>query len=157
MNVKDVVDFLDLVKNPEKYEALANELQARQDALDARIAAVGLIGDIEGLKQKAEKLVSVANKKAEKIEADANDAFEKRQAAYDDLFAKLKEQELAVAKKAQDADSKLAIVNELVSATANKQSSITQRERAVSLLESQVADLKAEYEEKVAKLRSVMA
>ena len=41
MNIQDIVDFIDLVKNPEKYERILQNLVDERARLDAAIATVG--------------------------------------------------------------------------------------------------------------------
>ena len=156
MNVQAITEFLDLVKNPDKYATYLKELQEKQDYLDQRIAAVGTISELDGLKQKAEKLVNVANKKAEKIEQEAQVAFEKRQAVYDDMFAKLRERELEVSTLVQKAESQLLVSSDTLQQALLRNKDLDKKEKQLQADKEKYDALLAEYEEKVAKLRSVM-
>lgn len=156
MNFNDISAFLDLVKNPDKYSKYLDELLAQQQTLQKQIEAVGVISEINGLKQKAEKLVSIAEKKAAKIEEESVAAAAKRQDVYDDLFAKLRDSQNQVNEQSRAANTSLETAKQLMD-TYNKQQKDFEKKLAQYETDSaKLSELIAEYEDKVAKLRSVM-
>ena len=50
MNIQDVADFIDLVKNPAKFERHLKQLVDEQDRLKAVIETVGKVEEIESIK-----------------------------------------------------------------------------------------------------------
>jgi cell fate regulator YaaT (PSP1 superfamily) len=156
MNFQDLTEFMDLVKNPTKYDKYLNELKDARDQLTTAAELVGKASDIEKLQKKAVKAVEVAEAKAAEIEATATRDSQQRQAAYDTLFEEhRKVVELFNAEK-QIAENKQAVVAEL-------EKSLNERERALrknlQAYELAAADLTAktqEVEDKLAKLRAAM-
>lgn len=156
MNFQDLTEFMDLVKNPTKYDKYLNELKDARDQLTAAAELVGKASDIEKLQKKAVKAVEVAEAKAAEIEAAATRDSQQRQAAYDKMFEEhRKVVELFNADK-QVVDNKQAAVAEL-------EKSLNERERALrknlQAYELAAADLTAktqEVEDKLAKLRAAM-
>lgn len=60
MNYQDLSDFLDLVKDPKKATALLDSLKKQQENIDASIATIGKVNEIDALKSKAEKALTKA-------------------------------------------------------------------------------------------------
>ena len=50
MNIQDIADFIDLVKNPDKYDKLLKDLVDEQERLTAVIKTVGDVAEIESIK-----------------------------------------------------------------------------------------------------------
>lgn len=157
MNFNDISAFLDLVKDPVKYEAQLQTLKEEQDRLTAIVADVTKVNSVAGYVQAAEKALNIAKAKAEKIVTDAEKEIEKRQAVYDKMMAD-------ATKKQQAADTSLGLVNEKLATSQAALSEVKAREVGLAKAEAAITSrtetlntLIAEYEEKVAKLRSVMA
>ena len=55
MNIQDIVDFIDLVKNPEKYERILKNLVDERARLDAAIATVGKASELDKLRKRTRK------------------------------------------------------------------------------------------------------
>lgn len=64
MNFQDISEFLDLIKNPAKYEKYLTELKDAKDQLQAAAELVGKANEIEKLQIKTTKLVEKAEAKA---------------------------------------------------------------------------------------------
>lgn len=156
MNIQDVAEFLDLVKNPEKYESMLARLVEEQERLKAVIETVGLVSEIEQihtdmLKAEQAALASFSKKEADQEAKRVSDA-----AKYDAKYSILLQDQQTYAalveeQKATLADTKLA----------NKNVKQTEKEveAKLQLINEQqvvVEALRSEYEEKIAKLKSVM-
>ena len=50
MNIQDIADFIDLIKNPDKYDKLLKDLVDEQERLTAVIKTVGDVTEIESIK-----------------------------------------------------------------------------------------------------------
>jgi len=156
MNFQDLTEFMDLVKNPTKYDKYLTELTDARDQLTAAAELVGKASDIEKLQKKAVKAVEVAEAKAAEIEAAATRDSLQRQAAYDNLFEEHRKVVELFNTDKQVVDNKQAVVAEL-------EKSLNERERALrknlQAYELAAADLTAktqEVEDKLAKLRAAM-
>lgn len=156
MNFQDLTDFLDLIKNPTKYEKYLNELKDAKDQLTAAAELVGKASDIEKLQTKAAKLVEAAEKKANQIEQDASAAATKRQEVYDQLFADLAQKESAFTKIKQETDVKYAQTIQLQKQLNDVERTLRKDQAAYNEASSDLAKKTAEVEEKLAKLRSIM-
>lgn len=157
MNIQDISDFLDLVKNPDKYAKVLKDLKDEQDRLNAVIATVGKASELESLRKQVEK-------KAAKLDSD----FEKKEATLQtSISGKLailseKEQKLndAIAEQKQmtaSAASRIASAEDIANEYKRREKAIRQQEDFLTEENARVSDMAKEYEDKLAKLRSVMA
>ena len=156
MNWQDVSDFIELVKNPKKAEDLLAQFKSQKEQLDASIETVGKASEITKLREKAVKIVEAAEKKAVEIEQESNKAALAQKQAYEAMFDSLRKKEEKVDAANQEANSKLEQAKAL-------EATFSKREKDLKVLETQnskeatrLANLISEYEEKIAKLRSVM-
>jgi hypothetical protein len=156
MNFQDISDFLDLVKNPKKAEDLLKSIKDQQTSLDDSIKVVGKVSEIDTLKVKAQKALETANKQAESILTQATAAAVKRQEVYDSMFEELRNQTEAVNAKAQEANIKLERALTLTKDINSREKKLREAEGQVSSESQRLSVLVAEYEEKLAKLKSVM-
>lgn len=74
MNFQAISEFLDLIKNPAKYEKYLTELKDAKDQLQAAAELVGNANEIEKLQTNVTKLVEKAEAKTAKIQAEAEAA-----------------------------------------------------------------------------------
>ena len=156
MNLQDISDFLDLIKNPAKYEKYLTELKDAKDQLQAAAELVGKANDIEKLQAKAAKLVENAEAKAAKIEAEATAAAAKRQEAYDQLFAELAQKEAAFTKVKQETDVKYAQTIQLQKQLNDFERTLRVDQKAYDVAAADLAKKTEEVEDKLAKLRALM-
>lgn len=156
MNFQDISEFLDLIKNPAKYEKYLTELKDAKDQLQAAAELVGKANEIEKLQTKATKLVEKAEAKAADIQAEAEAAAAKRQEAYDQLFAELAQKEAAFTKVKQDTDSKFAQAQDLVKEYNEKSRQLRADQKAYDVAAADLAKKTEEVEDKLAKLRALM-
>lgn len=156
MNFQDISEFLDLIKNPAKYEKYLTELKDAKDQLQAAAELVGKANEIEKLQTKATKLVEKAEAKAADIQAEAEAAAAKRQEAYDQLFAELAQKEAAFTKAKQETDSKFAQAQDLVKEYNEKSRQLRADQKAYDVAAADLAKKTEEVEDKLAKLRALM-
>lgn len=156
MNFQDISEFLDLIKNPAKYEKYLTELKDAKDQLQAAAELVGKANEIEKLQTKVTKLVEKAEAKTANIQAEAEAAAAKRQEAYDKLFAELAQKEAAFTKVKQETDSKFAQAQDLVKEYNEKSRQLRADQKAYDVAAADLAKKTEEVEDKLAKLRALM-
>jgi len=156
MNIQDVAEFLDLVKNPEKYESMLARLVEEQERLKAVIETVGLVSEIEQIHADMLKAEQVALASFSKKEADQEAKRVSDSAKYDAKYSLLLQDQQTYAALVEEqkvtlADTKLA--------NKNVKQLEKESEAKLQLINEQqvvVEALRSEYEEKIAKLKSVM-
>jgi len=157
MNIQDVADFLDLVKNPTKYEKVLQNLKEEQGRLTAVIETVGKVSEINTLLKQAQD-------KEIKLEADyvnKRNAVEKQAEEDAIVLGQLKAKTKAELEQAEKSAEELATQTK---EAGRVRADLTKREKALVTKEAILAATQEsldvmvkEYEEKLAKLRSVMA
>lgn len=156
MNINDVADFLDLVKNPDKYEKTLQGLRDEQARLNAVIETVGKASELEKLRRKVEKqqvaLQAEYDAKVSKHESNVatalQDIADKRRVA--------REEQVAADTKLAEANERLEQARNLEASFVGREKQLKQAEDGIRITQQKVDLLIAEYSEKVAKLRSVM-
>ena len=156
MNIQDISDFLDLVKNPDKYEKALQDLKDEQERFAAVIETVGKASELDNLRKSFEK-------QKQKFEID----FQNRVATYeqqcvvtqqtlDSLKQDLIEQKNKLIQAEQAAIAVKTKADDVISFYAGRDKLLRKAEEDCALRAKEVADLQVEYNEKLAKLRSVM-
>lgn len=77
MNFTDIANFIDLVKNPDKYDAALKQLAEREKAVKEMISIAGKANEIPKLHELAELKLSKAEEEAKDVVAKAKAAAEK--------------------------------------------------------------------------------
>lgn len=156
MNIQDISDFIDLVKNTAKYERVLNNIKEEQDRLNAVIATVGKASELDKLRKEVEKERAELQAKFEKdtaerdryIESEANIIAEKKR-ALDEALSN-------VAKSASEATERMSAARELAASFNGREKAMRQAEAGIAKRQEQLDTMIAEYNEKITKLRSVM-
>ncbi len=156
MNIQAISEFMDLVKNPEKYAKYLAELKDAKDQLNAAAELVGKASDIEKLQKQAIKRVETAEAKATAIEQEANAAAIKRQEVYDNLFKDLAIKTDAVTAVKQSADAKLAHATQVEKDVSERERQLRADQKAYNDAAADLAKKTAEVDEKLSKLRALM-
>lgn len=156
MNIQDLTEFMDLVKNPAKYEAYLKEIKDAKDQLNAAAELVGKAADIDKLQKKAAKLVESAEAKAQKLEDEANASIKQRQAAYDKMFEDLTKQTADVVTMKQESDSKFAQAVAIEKDVADRERKLRVDQAAYNVASSELSKKTIEVEEKLSKLRTLL-
>ena len=156
MNIQDISDFIDLVKNPAKYERVLQNIKDEQERLNAVIATVGKASELDKLRKEVEK------ERAE-LQADFDKQSKERDVYVEreiELLAKKKrdlDEALQNAAKAlQEAAEKTTTAKALASSFDCREKQLRQAEESIQVRQKQLDAQIAEYSEKFAKLRSVM-
>lgn len=157
MNIQDIADFIDLVKNPAKYEKVLLNIKEEQERLNAVIETVGKAGELDKLRKQveAEKEVLLADFERSKSEQDKRVEQEvailsKKKMEYTDAVTKATELSSTAQAKLQEAEK-------LVASQAAREKALKQGEDGLRVRQEQLDALISEYNEKVSKLRSVMS
>lgn len=156
MNIQDVADFIDLVKNPKKYEESLANLKAESDRQQAVLATIN----------KAKKLEAWEKELIVK-EATLETNYQTRVVALDaENETKQKELDAALvaAKKSQGDNAELVVKNKALQVDLKaREKAVTEKEfvldRDQKIVNERSAQLNAqikEYDEKLAKLKAVM-
>jgi len=157
MNIQDIADFLDLVKNPSKYEALLQRLQDEQGRLAASIATVGKASELDKLRKeveaKAEKLAKDFETKEEALTKQVEQEIKIFKVKQENLQATQERSE----KASQEAQAATRAAKELAESFSGRDKALRAREDQVATQQLNLNALVSEYEDKVAKLRSVMS
>lgn len=77
MNFTDIANFIDLVKNPDKYDAALKQLAEREKAVKEMISIAGKANEIPKLHELAELKLSKAEEEAKDVVVKAKAAAEK--------------------------------------------------------------------------------
>lgn len=156
MNIQDISDFIDLVKNPAKYERVLQNIKDEQERLNAVIATVGKASELDKLRKEVEKERAELQADFDK-QSKERDAYVEREV---ELLSKKKrdlDEALQNAAKAlQDAAEKTAAAKALAASFDGREKQLRQAEESIQVRQKQLDAQIAEYSEKIAKLRSVM-
>ena len=157
MNIQDIADFLDLVKNPAKYERVLSNIKAEQDRLNAVIETVGKASELDNLRKEVElksnTLTIEYNKKIEDLEKSYVRKTKKAESLASDLEQKLEQ----AAKELEVAVNKQRAAEDLVNSFTGRDKKLKEQEELVANLREELKASVSEYNEKLSKLRSVMS
>ena len=156
MNIQDVAEFIDLVKNPDKYDKLLKDLVDEQDRLKAVIKTVGDVAEIESIKTqiKLDEKQAILDREAilTKIEQDRV----KENVATTVLQADLQATRTKYQTLYQDLQEKEAETKELNKLAKKREKDLVSKQAELQEKLTNVEALKLELEDRLAKLKSVM-
>lgn len=156
MNIQDVAEFIDLVKNPDKYDKLLKDLVDEQDRLKAVIKTVGDVAEIESIKTqiKLDEKQAILDREAilTKIEQDRV----KENAATTVLQADLQATRTKYQTLYQDLQEKEAETKELNKLAKKREKDLVSKQAELQEKLTNVEALKLELEDRLAKLKAVM-
>lgn len=157
MDFKVISDFLDLVRNPDKYEAALKAIQSKEDSLKATIKNIDSLNKIDVMEKKAAAMIDAARVEAEKIKAEAQSQVVVMKAN----ASKEYDAAHALMKKAQELEQRS---KELIAETTAKQKEQLAAEKAIAkglnenaAKEAVLTAKEVEINERLAKLRQVMS
>lgn len=155
MNIQDIADFLDLVKNPAKYERVLSNIKAEQDRLNTVIETVGKASELDKLRKEVElksnTLTIEYNKKIEDLEKSYVRKTKKAESLASDLEQKLAQ----AAKELEVAVNKQRAAEDLANSFAGRDKKLKEQEAQVVVLREQLQASVTEYNEKIEKIRSI--
>lgn len=157
MNIQDIADFIDLVKNPAKYEKILKNLQDEQARLNAAVETVGKASELDSLRKdvekQREKLESTYTTKLNKLDSE----YKAKMDVVEKLQSKI-EADIIVSNKAmQDANQQTIAAEAQAKAFAERERQLRKQEAFVESMKAELGASVTEYNDKLAKLRSVMA
>lgn len=156
MNIQDIADFIDLVKNPAKYERVLKNIQDEQNRLLEVIATVGKASELDKLRKEviAQKEQNEKELQTKVAEATARLEVQFQVAAETQKVAdELKDQsEKAIA----NAQIKIDEAKKLGESFEGRDKALRKQEEELTRRQAKLDSQIAEYNEKLAKLRSVM-
>ena len=156
MNIQDVADFIDLVKNPDKYDKLLKDLVDEQERLTAVIKTVGDVAEIESIKTqiKLDEKQAILDREAilTKIEQDRV----KENVATTVLQADLQATRTKYQTLYQDLQEKEAETKELNRLAKKREKDLVSKQAELQEKLTNVEALKLELEDRLAKLKAVM-
>ena len=156
MNIQDVADFISLVKDPAKFESYLTQLVEEQNRLKAVIETVGQVEEIEAIKIAIKKQALLAEQQQADILSKIQQDRLKESTAATVALAETKatqEKYRVLLQELQQTQQETKSLN----AQAKKQEADLQKKQK-ELQDKLVAvdAIKVEYEDRVAKLKSVM-
>ena len=156
MNIQDIADFIDLIKNPDKYDKLLKDLVDEQERLTAVIKTVGDVAEIESIKTqiKLDEKQAILDREAilTKIEQDRVKENVATTVLQSDLQAtRTKYQTLY-----QDLQEKEAETKELNKLAKKREKDLVSKQAELQEKLTNVEALKLELEDRLAKLKAVM-
>ena len=156
MNIQDVAEFIDLVKNPDKYDKLLKDLVDEQERLKAVIKTVGDVAEIESIKTqiKLDEKQAILDREAilKKIEQDRV----KENVATTVLQADLQATRTKYQTLYQDLQEKEAETKELNKLAKKREKDLVSKQAELQEKLTNVEALKLELEDRLAKLKAVM-
>lgn len=157
MNIQDIADFIDLVKNPVKYEKVLQNIKDEQNRLNAVIETVGKASELDKLRKDVEtKAASIELEFAKKVE-DLEKAYARKTKKIDSLSADLEIKIQATQRELEVAYNKQKAADELSNSFAGRDKKLKEQETLVANLREELKGSVSEYNEKIEKLRSVMS
>lgn len=156
MNIQDIADFIDLIKNPDKYDKLLKDLVDEQERLTAVIKTVGDVAEIESIKTqiKLDEKQAILDREAilTKIEQDRV----KENVATTILQADLQATRTKYQTLYQDLQEKEAETKELNKLAKKREKDLVRKQAELQEKLTNVEALKLELEDRLAKLKAVM-
>ena len=156
MNIQDVAEFIDLIKNPDKYDKLLKDLVDEQERLIAVIKTVGDVSEIESIKTqiKLDEKQAILDREAilTKIEQDRV----KENVATTVLQADLQATRTKYQTLYQDLQEKEAETKELNKLAKKREKDLVSKQAELQEKLTNVEALKLELEDRLAKLKAVM-
>lgn len=156
MNIQDIADFIDLIKNPDKYDKLLKDLVDEQERLTAVIKTVGDVTEIESIKTqiKLDEKQAILDREAilTKIEQDRV----KENVATTVLQADLQATRTKYQTLYQDLQEKEAETKELNQLAKKREKDLVSKQAELQEKLTNVEALKLELEDRLAKLKAVM-
>ena len=138
MQLTELLDFIDLVKNPDKYKAKVDELIAYNKSIEANIQLTEDVANIEKAKALTAKALTQAT-----VQVDA---------AKEEAKRLVSEAQQAAAKLVKTADERRVALETWASELKAREESFTVRSASLTKLEQDVADRSRQVEQDRASL-----
>ncbi len=156
MQFDEFMDVLNLIKNPAKYEALVNELLARNKAIQDSITQLGVVGDIAKARRQVESNLAMSQASIVSAQKQATEIIAGAEVAYTARHEELKAREVV-------SDQALANYNTIKSQITARENELRTAEKQLTAAQVQLgkdrdelAIKQAEVDMRLEKLRQVM-
>lgn len=153
MNIKEFLDFVDFLKNVDKYEQRVKLLQDENTRLENNIRLTSEIADIPKTKELTAQLLEEAKVTLATAKQDAADIKEKAKTSFDKKLAEVLARETEATAKLAEGQKALKEANilhtGLIAELKKQQTELTAKEALLS-------STQLEVEDRLAKLKSVM-
>ena len=156
MNMQDIADFISLVKDPEKFEKALKEMQEEQDRWKAVVATVGKASELDSLRKKLEKETAKKLLELDAKIADVDIASKQSEAQTQQLRQALQLEVSKMNRMQNEAFVAEVKAKELQASFSGRDKVLRVEEARVAELQTSLGNSLREYEEKLAKLRTVM-
>lgn len=157
MNIQDIADFIDLVKNPAKYEAVLKNIADEKERLNAVVETVGKASELDKLRKGVEAKAATLESEFATKNTELDKSYQIRVKKAESLQTRL---ETALEKSNKDSvetEKKLQEAQQLKVILANREKTIVQLESDLTAKQAELDKLVTDYTEKVIKLKAVMA
>lgn len=153
MNINDFLDFVDFLKNVDKYEQRAKTLKDENDRLETNIRLTTEIADIPRTKELTAKLLDEARATLIAAKQEAVDLKDKAKTSYDKKLAEVLAKETEATNMLTESRATLKEAKELQTGLITE---LKKQEEAVAIKSTQLTASQQEVDERLAKLKAVM-
>lgn len=156
MNFNDVAEFLELVKNPKRYEDYLAAMVAEQGRLNAAIETVGKASELDSMRKKLEKETTkkLTELDAKQQEMDLVNSTAKQQV--EQARAELQVERAKAQQMMAEATAKELAAKALADSFTGRDKKLKEEEKIISAMREELSASLIEYNEKIAKLKAVM-
>ena len=156
MNIQDVADFISLVKDPAKFESYLTQLVEEQNRLKAVIETVGQVEEIEAIKIAIKKQAILAEQQQADILSKIQQDRLKESTAATIALAETKATKEKYSVLLQELQQTQQETKSLNSQAKKQEADLQKKQKELQDKLVAVDALKVEYDDRVAKLKSVM-
>ena len=156
MNIQDVADFISLVKDPAKFESYLTQLVEEQNRLKAVIETVGQVEEIEAIKIAIKKQALLAEQQQADILSKIQQDRLKESTAATVALAETKATQEKYRVLLQELQQTQQETKDLNAQAKKQQADLQKKQKELQDKLVAVDALKVEYDDRVAKLKSVM-
>ena len=156
MNIQDVADFISLVKDPAKFESYLTQLVEEQNRLKAVIETVGQVEEIEAIKIAIKKQAILAEQQQADILSKIQQDRLKEATAATIALAETKATKEKYSVLLQELQQTQQETKSLNSQAKKQEADLQKKQKELQDKLVAVDALKVEYDDRVAKLKSVM-
>ena len=156
MNIQDVADFISLVKDPAKFESYLTQLVEEQNRLKAVIETVGQVEEIEAIKIAIKKQALLAEQQQADILSKIQQDRLKESTAATVALAETKATQEKYRVLLQELQQTQQETKDLNAQAKKQQADLQKKQKELQDKLVAVDAIKVEYEDRVAKLKSVM-
>ena len=156
MEFKELLNFIDFVKNPESYEAQLTQLREEQQRLQQNIEATVKLDEVNAFHAQAAQAAAEGQKVIDEAKDQAAGIIAAAKTAYDTKLAELDAQVQALAKDAANAAAALQEAKDQAKALKALKKSLEEAQGAVILERQALATAQADVDARLEKLKAVM-